>query len=689
VQAVGTPTLLPTPTGTVTFTGSNTTTLIPIAPVTLTLVNGAVSLSTGANLVPLGAGTYNITATYNGDTNYLSLANNVIFTIAKDPSTTALATVNNLSVISVTANSPGTGTPTGTVTVYSGATQNSCTPGGTVVASGTLASGSYSTALNAGAYFIVYSGDQNFLCSYVGATSTRQPATSTTTLTANPNPASANQPVVLTAFVTGANSTNVVTGNVTFTNNGVIIGTAAVLSSVATLTTTLNAGTNTIVATYSGDTTYSGSNATLGVTVGKPSSTVTFSSSSGGGTPVFGQPIILTARITSSTQGGVAAPTGSVQFFDGSILLGTATVVNGVATLTVTSLPAGVNSIIVVYSGDNNYGSFSGAGGTVTVNKALISTTLIATSNNGQETLTDTVSIVAPGGGTPTGTVQFIDTVTGQVVGTATLAGGVASITIPVTTDPIMAVYSGDGNFSTSTAPNISAIAVVHSASYGYNYAADEIVTVFGTALTTQTLTGPLPLATTLGGITVTVTDSAGTTRTASLFYVSPTQLSFLIPPGSVNGLATVTVSTASGTFTSTITIATVAPGLFTANASGAGPLAAQVVTTTPSGTQTYTNTATLNGTTFVNAPIALTPAADTFYLLLYGTGFDQGTASTLTVTINGKNYTPSFVGPQGTYAGLDQINVLLPSSLAGSGTVNVSITVNGTVSNTGTIAFQ
>jgi uncharacterized protein (TIGR03437 family) len=84
-----------------------------------------------------------------------------------------------------------------------------------------------------------------------------------------------------------------------------------------------------------------------------------------------------------------------------------------------------------------------------------------------------------------------------------------------------------------------------------------------------------------------------------------------------------------------------------------------------------------------------LTPAADSFYLILYGTGFDSGTVSSVVVTINGKTYTPAFVGPQGGFAGLDQINVLLPASLAGSGTVNVSISVNGTVSNTGTITFQ
>jgi uncharacterized protein (TIGR03437 family) len=129
------------------------------------------------------------------------------------------------------------------------------------------------------------------------------------------------------------------------------------------------------------------------------------------------------------------------------------------------------------------------------------------------------------------------------------------------------------------------------------------------------------------------------------------------------------------------------APGLFTANDSGTGPLAAQVVSVTPGGTQTYTNTAALNGQAFVNTPISLTPAGNTFFLLLYGTGIRFG--SVITVTINGVTYTPAFAGAQGVYAGLDQINVLLPASLAGTGAVSVTVTVDGTMTNAGTIAFQ
>ncbi len=127
--------------------------------------------------------------------------------------------------------------------------------------------------------------------------------------------------------------------------------------------------------------------------------------------------------------------------------------------------------------------------------------------------------------------------------------------------------------------------------------------------------------------------------------------------------------------------------GIFTANANGQGPLAAQVVSVRPTFQQQYTNTASLNGATFINAPISFMPPQYSFYLLLYGTGFDN--AKTVSVTINNRVFTPSYFGSQGIYAGLDQINVPLPADLAGTGPVNVSITVDGQISNLGTITFQ
>lgn len=66
------------------------------------------------------------------------------------------------------------------------------------------------------------------------------------------------------------------------------------------------------------------------------------------------QPVTLTATVT--VPGGVATPTGTVTFVNTTTgeTLGTANLVNGVATLTVTTLPSGTNAIQATYNGDLN-----------------------------------------------------------------------------------------------------------------------------------------------------------------------------------------------------------------------------------------------------------------------------------------------------------------------------------------------
>jgi len=75
-----------------------------------------------------------------------------------------------------------------------------------------------------------------------------------------------------------------------------------------------------------------------------------------------------------------------------------------------------------------------------------------------------------------------------------------------------------------------------------------------------------------LAGTTVKVRDSLGVERNAPLFFVSPGQVNYLIPPGSAVGTANITVTNGQGgTATGQSSIAAVAPGLFTANANGTG----------------------------------------------------------------------------------------------------------------------
>jgi uncharacterized protein (TIGR03437 family) len=86
--------------------------------------------------------------------------------------------------------------------------------------------------------------------------------------------------------------------------------------------------------------------------------------------------------------------------------------------------------------------------------------------------------------------------------------------------------------------------------------APDSIATAFGKDL--ATLAAP-------AGTSVTIQDSAGAKRPATLFYVSPGQVNLLISGGTAAGPASVTVTSADGTQSSaSIQIAAVAPSLFT-----------------------------------------------------------------------------------------------------------------------------
>jgi len=99
------------------------------------------------------------------------------------------------------------------------------------------------------------------------------------------------------------------------------------------------------------------------------------------------------------------------------------------------------------------------------------------------------------------------------------------------------------------------------------------------------------------------------------LFYVSPTQVNYLVPSATASGPATISLANGSATSTGTALIGTTAPALYTANQTGQGPAIAQVVT--PDGT--YSNTVQCSSTgVCAMVPINITASP---YLILYGTG--------------------------------------------------------------------
>jgi hypothetical protein len=174
-------------------------------------------------------------------------------------------------------------------------------------------------------------------------------------------------------------------------------------------------------------------------------------------TSVFGQSLTFVATLNS---GGIT-PNGVITFEDGGVTIGSARVSDtGTATLTVSNLALGSHAITSVYTGDSMLAGSTSPELDITVNQASTSTTLTSSANPsvfGQfVNLTAKVAAVAPGSGTPTGTVDFKDGTTD--LGEITLNGGTAILTTTLSlgNHSIAAVYSGDTNFKTSTATAIS-----------------------------------------------------------------------------------------------------------------------------------------------------------------------------------------------------------------------------------------
>ena len=251
--------------------------------------------------------------------------------------------------------------------------------------------------------------------------------------------------------------------------------------------------------------------------------------------------------------------------------------------------------------------------------------------------------------------------------------------------DPGTATYALTATVTGGTAT----LAAVSAASYsGAELTGESIAAAFGQNLATATVsanTNPLP--TTLAGSTVRVRDSAGTERSAPLFFVSPGQVNFLIPIGTALGAATITAASGNGTTASgAINIVAVAPGLFAANANGQGVAAANALRVRADGSQSFEAIARFDAATnrFVATSIDLGAASEQVFLVMFGTGFrNRSSLAAVTAQIGGTPAQAPFAGAQGGLVGLDQANLLLPRTLLGRGEVDIVLTFDGKTANT------
>ena len=237
------------------------------------------------------------------------------------------------------------------------------------------------------------------------------PGTSTSTgLSASPNPSVAGQSVTLMATITPT-PTGTPLGTVSFYSDTTVLNTAAVNSSgVATFTTSsLPAGSDAIKATYSGNIDFSASaSPVITETITGTSTTATSTAlSAAPNASVAGQSVTLTATITPAPTG---APLGTVNFYHGSTLLNAASVnSSGMATFTTTTLPVGSDSITAAYSGNTEFAASTSTALVLTVGAAptfaiAAPATTVSVAATGSVNVNITVSAV---GGTYNGTVTL------------------------------------------------------------------------------------------------------------------------------------------------------------------------------------------------------------------------------------------------------------------------------------------
>jgi hypothetical protein len=434
------------------------------------------------------AGPHSITAVYNGDANYnASLASSALSqTVVVNGSTTTLAAAPNPSsygqTVMFTATVSGSSVPpTGSVTFAAGG-NTLCTSSLATVGGKTTATCSTSV-LPVGTDQVTasYPGDSTYGASQGQLNQTVNKASTTTGVTASPNPSNVGQQVTYTATVTPASTgPSLPTGTASFSDNGAAISacsggnaphvTGSPLQASCT-TSYGSVGSHSITALYNGDANYNVSPASsaLSQTVVANGSTVTIAAAPNPST--YGQTVTFTATVS----GSAGPPTGTVTFAaGGNTLCSTRPLSTASGTTTATCstnlLPVGTNQVVMAsYLGDTNYAASQGqVNQTVTKAPTTVSTP-VSSSNpvplNQPVAYTTAIIPASAGPSAPTGTVTFSDN--GSAIAACSganaphVVNNQATCTLPAGygsdgQHSISAVYNGDSNYTPSVSQAMS-----------------------------------------------------------------------------------------------------------------------------------------------------------------------------------------------------------------------------------------
>jgi sugar lactone lactonase YvrE len=365
------------PTGTISYSILNLSATV-VASGTPALTAGASSSSATIPISStLASGSYTIRVTYGGDGNYGVTPTVTTIQLSVGQITPAISWTPGTTAITYGAASGGildASALNGTTAVPGAFTYTATLSGGTAVAV------TSTSVLGAGSYTLTATFTPTDTTTYktvsATATLTVNQASQTISFTPPASPVTYGvSPITLAA--SGGSSGNAVTFSVT--------GPATLSGNTLTIT---GAGTVRVTASQAGSTNYSAATSiTQTIVITQASASVNLVANA--------NPILITNAVTFTATVIFAAgtPTGSVQFFDGTTLLGTVVLSSGTASYTTSSLAAATHSITAVYSGNSNSVSVTSSALAELVQDYTLSISGSPGSSDGSSSQT-----VAPGG---------------------------------------------------------------------------------------------------------------------------------------------------------------------------------------------------------------------------------------------------------------------------------------------------
>ena len=451
---------------------------------TATLTAGSATLS----LDQIPAGSYSFTASYPGDTSFIasSTSSAAAMTVAKvtpsvtlgvspaplPPSLTSISTYGQPVYLSAAFNTYPYNVAGETVTFYNGANvigtatfDSNSNPA--MLTLNNLPVGSYS-------YSASYPGDANWNSTNTNTAPTltvQQLPTALTITSGAPSAVIYGTPITLQASlephnVSGGNSTN--GESVTFFQNGTAVGTGTLSNGNTMFTVNLPpVGNDSFTASYAGDASFGSSTTSQAdvFTVEKASTTMQITTNGVNGYIGSGQPITLTATVSTYPLSVASTNGDTVTFYQGSSSLGTGTLSNGVATFTILNgLAEGNYTFSASFGGDTNFnGSSTSPNASLTV---LQSTTLTLTTSpvnfaalNQPVTITATLLPYTVGAhGTNNEPITLLNN--GSATNLVNLSNGVAIFSfpngLPQGSYSFTALYDGDGVLAGSTSATVA-----------------------------------------------------------------------------------------------------------------------------------------------------------------------------------------------------------------------------------------